>query len=433
MISAAEPKDCSCPKVSCGPCQKKINTGKVVKFCDWGDINVCRKEICENVNFYFKCLSNKKNKTDEPEKKLAENNINFLYEKGQKESDKKQSKSSGRSIASKKAAQGEELSGRIEVGNDSRVIIEKEYSTTSIGQAQAVSKGLRYLHRGQHVALGNGRKLYVEDEILNQAKKDKKLSIVFANGKVDITLKPKSKLIVQDPESIVGRFQPFLYLVHGGVDYQVTLEKGSFDLLAGQILSRSNGGQHSVKYQMGQEGLNVKVESYHGALNVIRAQDLSGKVITVGPGNFLSWVSETPAHLFTTDEKQALAAEGFITPVFEMTEVRKRQLGLVKPIEKLVFSDWKSEDKKRKVSRDIASVGVVEDLCQSPTAGYQQCAWSCEGNSKNSKSCEAEKANIHCVRRVCNAAGEWGVPTAFATSYKDLCPAQGVRVGDCQP
>ena len=121
--------------------------------------------------------------------------------------------------------------------------------------------------------------------------------------------------------------------------------------------------------------------------------------------------------------------EGFITPVFVMSENQKRQLGVI--VEK------KPEPTKLELAlRNVegrSPASLDSDLCQAPAGQFQQCAWSCEGNPKGAKGCQAEQDQVHCVRRTCNAAGQWSPATAFASSYKDLCPAEGIRVGDCSP
>ena len=76
-------EDCKCPIVRCGPCQKKVSVGKIVKFCDWGDINVCSKLICENVPYFFKCLAeNKRNRTQKKSDDGNNKDIELLYEVG---------------------------------------------------------------------------------------------------------------------------------------------------------------------------------------------------------------------------------------------------------------------------------------------------------------------------------------------------------------
>lgn len=437
VAQGEDKEDCSCPKVSCGPCQKKVSVGKIVRFCDWGDINVCRKTVCENVNYYFGCLSNlkKEKKKNEEEAALAKSDIVLPYEEKIKNKKVKSKSKPIRKISSVANTGLPERDdkvdfnpeGLIEVDNDSRVFSGVNYSDVVVGKVKSLKGSLSRMHRGSVMNLLEGDPLYVGDEVNNKTKKNQKLVFEFENGKVNLVLEPKSKLTIQDPHSIVGRFQPFVYLVYGGVKVKSFIKEGSFDLLAGQILIRSQNAESEVQYEMDKGSLKVKVESLKGDVEVVKAQDLSGESIVVKEGSFVSWMSETMEHLFTADEKAALAGEGFITPVFEMDKRRRKKLGLIKE-ESPLFADW---TKKKSNSRSIASAD--DGICQSPQAEYQQCAWTCEGNSKGSKECQAHKANVHCVRRLCNAAGQWGAATPFASSYKDLCPAQGTRVGDCSP
>ncbi|MEM7647181.1 MAG: hypothetical protein AAF203_09745 [Pseudomonadota bacterium] len=189
LAQAQEAKDCSCPRVSCGPCQKKVTVGKIVKFCDWGDINVCRKTVCENVSFYFKCLTDyNKNRTQKNTAKKGD--IELLYEQapGTKEAQKRR-----RSLASpskKTMKKGHELisEGRIEVGNDSRVIQTKEYSNLTSGNVTKGNKKLQLFHRGQSSKLGQGRFLYVGDEIANKTKSSQSFQLLFDQGPVTLLM-----------------------------------------------------------------------------------------------------------------------------------------------------------------------------------------------------------------------------------------------------
>jgi hypothetical protein len=444
FASAKDDKSsCACEPVQCGPCQKQVVVGTNVKFCDWGEINVCRDVICENVSFYFSCLS----KLDESKKKEeqgAEDQVQALTLDYEEDGVKLHSSSRGmtnRTPASvKKKAKKKVVSqsafppvikteGRKEVGNTSRV--DTTPAQIFMGEVDVSSAGIKVFHRGQTGPMKNKEKLYVGDEITNVSGQMQKFTLNFQGGRVHFELHDKTKLSVEDPHSLLGRFQPFLYLVHGGVDYKVEISEGSFDLLAGQILVRSSSGHQQVAYKMEERGLVVRVESLTNGLEVLRARDLSGKTISVAAGQFLSWVSETPHYLFSQDEKAALAGEGFVTPVFNMPPARKKELGILPVQEQPLFADWQRPDAEKKGERGLASLG--DELCQAPSAKYQQCAWSCEGNPSGASSCQAQMDNVHCVRRVCNAAGQWGAPTPFASSYRDLCPAQGVRVGHCGP
>ncbi|MCB0379480.1 MAG: hypothetical protein KDD33_13390 [Bdellovibrionales bacterium] len=427
----AENPDCSCPEVTCGPCQKKVSIGKEVRFCSWGEINVCRKVVCENVHYYFGCLTqmkkgNQKKNANQKGATSKDEELVLPYEIGKK-SEKKKSKD--RSLASVKKRGKGDLKGQglIEVENDSRVINETVYSDKVVGNVTALKGSLEIFHRGQIRRVKNGDRLYVGDEIFNRQDKEQKVTIQFENGKVSFQMPVKSKWVLQDPYSMVGRFQPFAHLIYGALEVTTDLQEGGFDILAGQMLVRLKEGSAHVTYEMVHGNLTVKAEALKGNLEVTHAKDLSGEKIPVQEGRFISWMSETPAHLFNSDEKLALAGEGFLTPVFEMSRKQKEKLGLIKEEPKMMFADWS----KQSAGRSPASAG--DSLCQSPSAQYQQCAWTCEGGKAGQSICDASKAGVHCVRRMCNAAGQWGPATPFASSYSDLCPAQGTRVGDCTP
>lgn len=434
----ADANSCACEKTECGPCQKAITVGTNVKFCNWGDINVCRETVCENVSFYFSCLSKLEEKEKDAGAGSDKDQLTLDYEEDRKAQQKIKPAPIQRKIASvkkviKKRVQSLKAQGRKEVGNTSRVMDDGMFSNVLIGRIEKSTAGLQVFHRGQTRSLKNKEKIYVGDEVSNSSGSVQRFTLNVENGQVRLELHDKTKITIEDPHSILGHFQPFAYLVYGGLDFKLELKKGSFDLLAGQVLIRAQEGHQQVSYQMEDRGLTVRVESLKGGLQVIRARDLSGQSITVEAGQFVSWISETPNYLFNRDEKMALVGEGFITPVFVMTPQRKKELGVLPVQEAPLFADW-TQRKSEELSgaeRGLASLGG--ELCQSPSAAYEQCAWTCEGNPTGATQCQAEKSNIHCVRRQCNAAGQWGSPTPFASSYRDLCPAQGVRVGGCGP
>ena len=299
--------------------------------------------------------------------------------------------------------------GRVEAGNDSRAIAGEEFSNVIVGKVTMAKGSLRRVHHGQPQPLKKGADLYIGDEILNQGTRSRKLSLLFPKGEVKLKVGPKSRFVVHDPHSLVGRFQPFIHLVYGSLEADIKMDEGSFDILSGKVVTRTAKGKMKTHYEMVEGELRVKVESLKGKLVVIKAEDLASPGKEVQAGHFVSWASES----------------AFLSPIFAMSEGRRKALGLMqakKPA--LAFKDW---------SKNKRSPASAESLCQSPGGQFQQCAWSCEGNPKGSKGCQAHKAQVHCVRRVCNAAGQWSQATPFASAYRDLCPAQGTRVGDCQP
>ena len=441
QANLAEAKNsCACERVSCGPCQKKVVVGKIVSFCDWGNIKVCKKVVCENVNYYFTCISGvqKPKKKEKILKPKPADELELVYEGDNAddlfiEPEPERKPASVKPKKKKKKVTRVEALGRKLASNESRRFGEKSWVEQKSGRVGKGSSLLQLQRFGQALTLKKGQELFVGDTIVNGAKKDATLVLLYDSDRIELTLKPKTKLMVEDPFSILGRFQPLLYLVYGALEYQVELKEGSFDLLAGQILVRSHSGRHRVGYEMADESLNVKVESLEQNVDIIKASNLMGEKLVVKEGTFLTWVSETRKELFSMDEKMALVDQGFITPVFQIPNFKPPKKASDEPPKVgLQLADWSKKPPKNSKVRGLALTDM-DALCTKPEARFQQCAWACEGNPKGSGSCRAEKPGVHCVRRVCNAAGQWGGATAFATSYKDLCPPDGIRIGECSP
>ncbi|MBY0452879.1 MAG: hypothetical protein K2P92_07580 [Bdellovibrionaceae bacterium] len=79
--------------------------------------------------------------------------------------------------------------------------------------------------------------------------------------------------------------------------------------------------------------------------------------------------------------------------------------------------------------RGVASANnVSQDLCASPAASFESCAWKCFGVGTKDKKCGQAK-NSHCIRFTCSADGLWKLPT---TATPTECAADTVRVGVCQ-
>lgn len=412
---SAEKKECPCPVLECGPCQNKVDQGSRVEFCDWGDMSVCRKEACENISNYYACLSD--NSLAPQTGAVSDSQPLVLeYENGDWK---------GRGLASSPAKNKKGVintQGLIEVENSSRVIEGPQYSDKVVFQVAKNSSSLELVHRGERLKSFQNRPLYVGDEIFNKSGRTQQITLQFAGGEAQLRLAPKTQLQVEDPHSILGHFQPFLYLLHGGLEIKANINAdASLDILAGQIVARMRRGEYQVVYEMGIDGLQVRAENTQGEMDILRAGDLLGEKIPVQAGAFVHWVSETSGALFSKDEKQALVSAGFITPVF------------LRPTPEPLSPKPAIRPQAPLANPFVRGLASSDGFCSQPTGDFQQCAWSCEGGPKGAKTCPVDGQKVRCVRRICNAAGQWGAPTTFATSYKDLCPNEGVRVGDCNP
>ncbi len=78
--------------------------------------------------------------------------------------------------------------------------------------------------------------------------------------------------------------------------------------------------------------------------------------------------------------------------------------------------------------KKLAEEKIEGGICSSPQARFNECAWVCLGNPKNEKkNCLVSKSGVSCVRRRCNANGEWADEFALdAEKGSTLCGPKSV-------
>lgn len=162
-------------------------------------------------------------------------------------------------------------------------------------------------------------------------------------------------------------------------------------VLNGSIEFSALNFEESVKVQAGQQaGFQGVLESGEIAYDVL----LQGKKIPKG--------KLLPVKAIQSSQADQAVAE------------RKRQDKLAK--------------QKAKSSADQAKTKSAGMICQSPPGKFNHCAWICLNNpTKEKKKCLVVNKDVSCVRKRCNANGEWAEETALdAEKASTLCKAQPV-------
>lgn len=103
----------------------------------------------------------------------------------------------------------------------------------------------------------------------------------------------------------------------------------------------------------------------------------------------------------------------------ELLKGRKVARGKMQPIVTIPESEFNKLKADFQVKREALKKATTpikpkpgpKQICSEPFAELNQCAWSCEGLKKGQKTCDTSKKGIYCIRRRCNANGEWSDPT----------------------
>lgn len=118
-------------------------------------------------------------------------------------------------------------------------------------------------------------------------------------------------------------------------------------------------------------------------------------------------------------------------------KIPRGKLTPVIPLEKKEASQFADEEKahqKKEKARAAAEQKRLESIrkegriCVDPPAKFNECAWICVGNPKNEKKhCLTQKEGVSCVRRRCNANGDWADETVLdAEKGGSICTPKAV-------
>jgi len=264
-------------------------------------------------------------------------------------------------------------------------------------------------------------RLYINNKVFEgdaiRTSPDAKFKAVLLD-KSEVLLMPNSKTVLnkkleQKSEGTV------IELMYGTVRSKVT--KAS--------LPNPNGFKfevHTPSAVAGVRGTDFVTTYYEGS-QITKVQTLEGEVqlsdkkrvekVNIPGGYYASFVLDSQS----PDRHQAslkYVDEGFLTP---LAKLNTEQL-------KDIVSQVTDEP-----SKEMAVIYALKEpvICSKPSAQFNQCSWQCVGNSRKNKNCRTDLPNVRCVRKRCNANGEWAEETRLPAQEAHDCPAHGLRVERC--
>ncbi len=145
-----------------------------------------------------------------------------------------------------------------------------------------------------------------------------------------------------------------------------------------------------------------------------------------GEISFSGFENETTVQLKAGDSAQFVGVLENDEPAYDiLLRGRKVAKGHLENVVHLSPEEIQAEANKRARKRPVARVQAAKKLkehqiCEKPAGELNQCAWSCEGNSKKSKTCEFNRG-AQCVRTRCNANGEWAEKEVLGSNQQTKC------------
>ncbi|MEQ1877523.1 MAG: FecR domain-containing protein [Bdellovibrionia bacterium] len=160
----------------------------------------------------------------------------------------------------------------------------------------------------------------------------------------------------------------------------------------------------------------TKVETLHG---LVELKSPSGKhTVDVPAGKYASYIvpSGTTGGI-GDDDIVKYVERGYMTDAQELSN------------EDVARIETETDaDKVAKAEKVAAKEAVI---CAQPSAKMNQCAWTCENNPSGSNSCRTDLPNVKCVRKRCNANGNWAEETRLPANAAEHCDAGKAKVDNC--
>ena len=380
--------DCECAELKCNPCENQVNIKFVAEKCAGGKkVKSCKVPVCQLMDpLPAMCVAKygkKKKRSIVSKKKRSENTI------------------------LKKV--------RIHVG----VVMMARgpaWVTPESGKPKKARVGL---------------KLYEKDTI--ETGKEGKVKVLFKDKNV-LNVTPETKTKISSHQ------------FKGAPD-----DKTMIDLIYGKIRSKvqkrykgSKNNYYRVRTKAavaGVRGTDFVVSYFDGASIETQVDTLEGNValakrahkgdtgmylespdsknrVEIPKGTHAKFVIDRDSigtDVFDEDDIQSFVARGYMTPVYQLSEKELKILD--------TETDFLGEDRR------VASA-KQSHVCKSPSAPFNHCVWMCKGNASGSSKCRTD-LGMKCVRKRCNANGEWAEETRLPASYGNYCHGRKLTVKPC--
>ncbi len=274
-----------------------------------------------------------------------------------------------------------------------------------------------------------GTPVYEKDTL--ETKGEAQAQVDFKDGN-QIVLQSDSKLKVDEYEADSKKDKrAVLDLIHGKVRNKVQQKyegaKSSYQVKTRSAVAGVRGTDFLVSYSLDPSTNKVesKVETLSGHVLLASLDDRHKVDLFEGQGaSFVMSIPDSKS-VFTSEELGEFAKEGFMTPVFKMSEKE------IEALEKSTLLARANRSKARSVATQSSAEKSSSKICKEPAGAFNQCLWTCLNNPKGEKNCRTDLPQVSCHRKRCNADGKWSDEFRLPASFAESCPGQGQKIAPC--
>ncbi len=399
--SGAEINDCQCPKLACeADCETQTDLTFYSEKCAGGDrVKSCSRPTCIPIeDAPPKCKLAKSKKTGGAAEVAADG--------------------AGAKVEAKPAAAPLRVIGRVK-------FVEPDAWLTQAG--------------GAKTALLVGVEIHEKDRIATAEKG--RVQIEFSNtNKLNIT--PNSEVVINeasDSAPSAEKKRMVLDLIKGKIRNKVNVkydgEQSFYQVKTRAAVAGVRGTEFVVSVEEGEKDFISKIETLEGKVELSDLSHLQKTFVAKNEtASFLADKSTLPpeGELVASNSADNLAANRIKGRFSDVTPLSDAQ---ILDLNRVTLFDGPSAPTAEAKSELAKNKRSVEDqdmpICAAPSARLNECAWTCENNPKSEKKCRTDLANVTCVRRICNANGQWSSPTRLPASFHDSCKGTEPVVRSC--
>ena len=405
--------DCACEQTECHACEEKVDLKFYTAKCAGGrKVKSCAKPLCE------------------ARKDAPKNCLTFIRKKY------------GRKIAS---VIGASQAGKKIKKSDVPTFVKTTKVKVNIGVV-VVSKGKSWvLREGRKRKTRIGLKVFEKDIIETSA--SGKVKILFKDKNV-LNVVPDSKIqLTEITLNTKDKDRTMIDLMYGTIRSKVKKKYDGANNNYYRVRTRAaiagvRGTDFVVSYKPGSSELETKVSTLTGKVELAGrlSQRDQGKLLEtqeeklkvgITPGMAASHridKSRLPSSTKLSQvDLEKYASKGYLTAAYKMSAEEIRELR-----EKTRYEQSGSEEEEDEIgSHKVSDASQQEMTCSAPQAPFNHCMWKCVGNPAGEDRCRTDLSGVKCQRKRCNANGKWAEVTRIPASHSDFCPAQGVKLQDC--
>lgn len=269
---------------------------------------------------------------------------------------------------------------------------------------------------GKKLKIAKGMRVHEKDKIITRLRGHVK--IVFDDGNI-VNIKPASEIVVEEYEHGKEK-RALLNLIKGKVRSKVKQkyngETSYYRVQTKAAVAGVRGTDFVVEYDDGERSV-TKISTIEGVVK-FGGKNYEERVDIRGGQAASFIVAANDSDVFSEDEISEFVAKGYMTPVYDLSAAELEEL------------KTRTEVGDPLANRKLASQ-PVDYICSSPQAKLNQCVWICQNNPKGSERCRTDLPQVNCVRKRCNANGDWAEESRLPASFHTSCEPKGHRVDEC--